>query len=303
MNDRIVFKRGKQGEFLKKAKELGKYSWKELAHLCKVNEGTLLVNLRTEKTTVSIELFNNVIKEFPSLRSYKNYIEEIKPRYWGSKKAAKITNKKQGKKITVKENNQEMSELIGIILGDGNLYSNKKSGNYYLCIVGDRKEEDYLIGFVKPLIEGLFGTEVKISRAKKSNTTYLKLQGRRVIEYFIGNHDLIPGNKIENRLRIPKWIQKNNDFLKACIRGLIDTDGSVFRLSKKDPNIIRISFKNFNNELMFDMKSSLIKLGYNPSKVTHKSIYITKKENVNRYMNDIGFNNPKHRRRYEEIAL
>ena len=113
------------------------------------------------------------------------------------------------------------------------------------------------------------------------------------------------GNKIKNKVTIPLWIKENNFFLKRCIRGLIDTDGSVFRMSKKDPNLIRIGFKNFNKKLLDDTREAFIKLGFHPSKIICGAYFVlSRQDEINKYLSEIGFSNKKHLDRLNEfIAL
>ena len=51
---------------------------------------------------------------------------------------------------------------------------------------------------------------------------------------FLEDKGFKPGNKIKNKLRIPSWIKNNRKFLKACLRGLYDTDGSVYKLTGQE---------------------------------------------------------------------
>jgi len=44
---------------------------------------------------------------------------------------------------------KELSELIGIIIGDGNIYYNKSKRVYYIEITGNPKKEQKLIGSSK----------------------------------------------------------------------------------------------------------------------------------------------------------
>ena len=113
----------------------------------------------------------------------------------------------------------------------------------------------------------------------------------------------IIGNKIQNKSTIPKWILENEKFLKACLKGLIDTDGSVFRMSQKDFNLLRISFTNFNVELLNDVRLAFIKLGFNPTKIIcNKGFFISRKDDIIKYINEIGFSNEKHITRYKHFS-
>lgn len=73
---------------------------------------------------------------------------------------------------------------------------------------------------------------------------------------------------------------KNKRLLKSLCRGLIDTDGSIFRMSKKRPNLIRINFKNNNERLLQAVRKSFRILGFHSSKVITKMsfIYLGKKK-------------------------
>lgn len=53
-----------------------------------------------------------------------------------------------------------------------------------------------------------------------------------------------------SKIGIPQWIKNDETYIKACLRGLIDTDGSIFRMSKRDKNLIRIGFTNHNSRLL-----------------------------------------------------
>jgi hypothetical protein len=65
------------------------------------------------------------------------------------------------------------------------------------------------------------------------------------------------GNKIRNRASIPSWIFENEKYLKACIRVLIDTDGSIYALKPNYPNLLQICFKNKNSRLLVDFGIAL----------------------------------------------
>jgi hypothetical protein len=60
------------------------------------------------------------------------------------------------KQISIPSHSEELAELSGIILGDGNVQavSGKKVGTYCVRIAGDALEGTYLLGYVLPLCRG-----------------------------------------------------------------------------------------------------------------------------------------------------
>jgi len=88
--------------------------------------------------------------------------------------------------------------------------------------------------------------------------------------------------------------------LKACLRGLYDTDGSVYELLPHWPGLFQIKLDNRNLVLLEDSRKALLKLGYSVSKIANLHLnkprtYITRKVDVVKYYKEIGFSNPKHR--------
>lgn len=202
--------------------------------------------------------------------------------------------------IKIPEKSVELAELIGIVLGDGSVgkYRNKnrpQSTVYTLTIVGDyRFDYDYLDRHLRNMCKSLFGVDVKMKRAKTSNGFFLVVNSKQVVEFFVGM-GLAIGNKIKNQVTIPNWIFENELYLTACLRGLIDTDGSIFRMSRKDPQLIRIGFTNLNLKLLSDVKDAFFRLGFHPSKIINgKSICLSRKSDISLYMLKIGFSNKKH---------
>lgn len=70
---------------------------------------------------------------------------------------------------------------------------------------------------------------------------------------FLSSIGLISGDKIKNKVTIPTWIRADNNLLIPCIRGLFDTDGTVFRASKTSNRWV-IGFKNNNRILLEDVR-------------------------------------------------
>lgn len=285
---RIVLKENKQKELIDKEKQ--KYgSFPKLAKQLKIRTGKIYAYYY-DNLSLPEELFNRLsLKE-----EYEKYILFKKEDNWGQSKGGKASPGNT-KDIKIPPYCKEFAEFYGIMLGDGNLNVKKahKIGTYQIRIVGDsRKDKDYLINYVKPLIERLFSIKVKISKQKNANALYLTSTGRKLAE-FLEIKGFKPGDKIRNQLDIPGWIKQNPSFLRRCLRGLYDTDGSAYKLTNQ--NSYQINFKNYNRRLLEDVRQSLINLKIYPSQITKgKEIVITKKAELRKFLNEVGFSNNKH---------
>lgn len=182
------------------------------------------------------------------------FIVNILDDHWGQRKGAR-NSRGSTKVINAPTFSKKLSEAVGIMLGDGSVYVNKKYGIYQVRIAGNIfNEQPYLIKFIKPLFEKLFGISGRIIRKPQFWTMYIAFDSRELVDFLkqIGVYTSLR----KSRNGIPRWIKSNKNFLVTCVRGLIDTDGSVDKLSNKDPQLIRISFKNSNKVLLEDVKQS-----------------------------------------------
>jgi len=204
------------------------------------------------------------------------------------------------KPIQIPTKNEKLAEFIGIMLGDGNIFINKDVAQ--VRIVGNpHTEMDFMINFIKPLIVDLFKIVPRILFHKTKNEVFIAIENRNLAEFLL-SIGLAHGDKINNQVSVPSWIRKDKSLLKACLRGLVDTDGSVFRMSKEDFDNPRISFKSNNKKLLEDVRNSLIELGFHPSKIIINQIFISRLNDVKIFEETIGFNNPKHKIRLNQIA-
>ncbi len=197
------------------------------------------------------------------------------------------------KEIKIPKKDKILAELVGTILGDGcvSAYTANKNGVYQVRIAGNYiKDYDYIVNYLKPLVENIFNINAHIHKSKYFNGIYLTLIGKNLVRFF-NNIGIKSGDKIKNRVGIPIWIKKDKKLLKSCIRGLFDTDGCLYELRPHWPGIFQLSFKNHNKKLLNDARNSLLELGFNVSKVTSNQIYITRKDNVYRFYKEIGSSN------------
>jgi intein/homing endonuclease len=183
--------------------------------------------------------------------------------------------------------NEDTAEIIGIMLGDGNI--TVSNGSHTTTITLHVKEAKYA-QIISRMIRRTFFQNPTISKMKNKNALRMRVYRKTFVNELclLG---LEEGDKMRGRIGIPEWVFGRKDFLRSCVRGLIDTDGSVYRLTPHWPNLIQITFKNNNKKLLRDVRSALIELGLKPSKIFGNRLVITRKSEVEKYFREVGTNN------------
>ena len=150
-------------------------------------------------------------------------------------------------KSIILEKDEKLAEMIGIILGDGNL---SKNGNTITITLNIVKEPKY-VKYVRDLSKEIFKKKPKIQNLTNNEAIHLRINSREIIRV-LTSFGLKKGNKVKNQVGVPKWIKSNRNFIKACLRGLIDTDGSIFPILRE--NAVKMNFKNNSKPLVADFK-------------------------------------------------
>ncbi|MDD9953690.1 MAG: hypothetical protein OXR66_05115 [Candidatus Woesearchaeota archaeon] len=228
---------------------------------------------------------------------YKKYVIKEFEDNWGRSKGGA---KSSGTTKTIKRprKSAKLAELVGIILGDGNVHAyidGKKRRSYMLRIAGDfTNDKEYLEKYVAPLCEKLFGIQAKFMYQEWKGEMFVILHSKELV-LFLKSIGLKVGDKMESQVGIPGWIMKNEKYLRVCLRGLIDTDGCIHRMSRRDANLLRINFTNHNQQLLSDSRKGFLQLGFHPCNIIRKrTFYISRQEEIGRYIKQIGFSNQKH---------
>jgi len=288
---RIKLKDGKQKDLILLVKE--GMAWKELASILNINEQYLSRELKNEMRLLSDEVYEKLCN-MAKKRFDKFIIEKLEDN-WGRSKGG-INSLGSTIRLPNIKFDEKLAEFIGAVLGDGNINlwkQGKKIGVYHIRIAGDlEKEKDYHANYLRQLGRDIFNLEARELLRKQER--FLDFYSKELVYLFI-SMGLNPGNKISNQSTIPKWVWKDEKSLRACVRGLIDTDGSIFRMSKRDFNLIRINFTNHNRTLLIDTREALIHLGFHPSKIiNNRQFYLSRQKEIGKYLKEIGFSNKKH---------
>ena len=180
----------------------------------------------------------------------------------------------------------EFAEFIGIMLGDGCCHSK----TYQITISGGTIDGSYITEHIPKLIEYLFSKKVRFRKQTKESfdCIFNSIEVSKLLKKFG-----FVSPKIN--CRIPRSFFYNNNILKACVRGLFDTDGGLHRHHKKSA---QLKFTNKSITLVDSLQEALKQLGFKPARtIDHKeknthALYLFSND-VKKYFIEIGSNNPK----------
>jgi intein/homing endonuclease len=187
------------------------------------------------------------------------------------------------KNISIPPLNEDLSEFIGIHLGDGTLTKN------FLRIFGDSRYDKLYFSHVSNMIKKMFNVDsfLRFDRGKygEKHTMYIEVCSKKLCDFL---HDFgIPyGDKIKGKARIPEMILSDEKLTISCLRGLVDSDGSV---SKRGTYICLVF--NSRNDLL---RNQVWTIGKNLEIFTHEfqdEIGTNSWEKIVRYFNIVGSSN------------
>lgn len=321
---RIILPKNQQIQFVNKL--LTKISIKKAAGLCNLSERTIR-DWQCGKFSMDLKSIQKLSK-LTKISVPHNI--KIKNRFWYANKGASLGGKAvfkkygkiggsekvrkekwqqwwmtigkfdknsitQPKSIVKPPKSENLSELCGIILGDGGM-----SKNQLTITLHHIDDKDYS-KFVIKLIKKLFKINPSIYHDITNSVNDIVVSRVNLIKFLI-SLGLVTGNKIKQQVDIPNWIKRNNKFSIACVRGLVDTDGSVFIHKYKVNNIWykykKISFVSFSKPLI----NSVFKIfEHNRIKsriYKNKDIRIDSIKDVKSYFKIFNSHNPKHLKKY-----
>lgn len=150
--------------------------------------------------------------------------------------------------------NPDIAELCGIIMGDGNLWTNNRK--YEITITGNPEDD-------KLYLNDLYSYVDRNIKAKP----YYRIRGRglRLTIYskkffeFVTLNIGIPSGKLKRNSGIPPLICENPYLLRRFVRGVFDTDGSIFTSKKPGvSNYPTLEISN-SNVVLLDMIHEFLK--------------------------------------------
>ncbi|MFH1239765.1 MAG: LAGLIDADG family homing endonuclease [Candidatus Diapherotrites archaeon] len=217
-------------------------------------------------------------------------------------------DRKKGIKFP-REMSAELAEEFGIHVGDGGLYlyrlPHRNIINY--TISSGKDELDY-VKHLKKLMKKVYNLDTKIYEKKDClqlvYSSKVLLQFKKALGFPIGS---------KNKIQIPDCVLKS-DFVSDFLRGLIDTDGCL-QFQKKYKKIKyypRIDIASKSRRLIEQVNEILLNMGFttcvqydkpgvasNGTMCFINRVYISGKKNLGRWVDSIGFSNPKNLKKLE----
>ncbi len=193
----------------------------------------------------------------------------------------------------------ELAEFVGIIMGDGYLYNGKNK--FTIGIVGHPINDYGYFEYVQKLIFRLFNKETKIKKVGRG--LRIIFDSKEIFIFLAKNFISCYGKDKCEKIEIPEVILKDWKLARHTIRGLTDTDGSIFFCNKPgSPHYPSIEITTSSKILAEQLREILIKRRFRvaniwsyKSKLGKRTTYKVPLNGVNNlklWMNDIGFSNP-----------
>jgi len=200
------------------------------------------------------------------------------------------------------EINRELSEFYGVLLGDGCMskFNSQNREKEIIRIDGNSITDLEYYNYLKKLIKKITGRDVNTGFRKNKNAIFITFHNKKFSNYL--NSKLgFPYGKKKGRIIPYELLDKN--YIKYLLRGLFDTDGSIYftknnwkREGRTYP-IIEIS--SHNDALIKQLLKVLEDLDFRPTlSFYNDSIKLHGKYNVKKWMDEIGSSNPHKLRRY-----
>ncbi len=164
------------------------------------------------------------------------------------------------KEIKIPTMDSRLAEFTGVHIGDGTLTPN------LVRIIGNKLYDYHYFLYLQKLVLDLFGLKASIlfdrRRSNQRNTILLSMPSQKLAEFMHDALGMPYGDKIRGKCRIPKEILKDEELSLACLRGLVDTDGSI---SRRD-NYMCLAFDSHNPILL----DQVWKIGSNVGVFTYR---------------------------------
>lgn len=159
--------------------------------------------------------------------------------------------------LEVIEKSITLAYIVGVALGDGNL-SCPNGRAVRLRISCDTKYPNIIKNIVTNLKNIFPNNKVSLCKHSSEHCIDVSVYSNKlnyIIPWTVG-----AGTKINQQAHVPTWIIENDQFSISCLRGLLQTDGSIYA----DRGYIMVNFTNLIKPLINDVYQMMSNLGFKP---------------------------------------
>lgn len=203
---------------------------------------------------------------------------------------------------------ERMAEFVGALIGDG--YLESTPGHYRFGLVGHPENDMEYYVYLRQIAYDLWQKSPSIGvRARGLRMTISSKEAYTLLTSELG---LPIGHRKSSEVLIPSQILSDWGLLRRCIRGIFDTDGSVF--SSKKPRVANypsLEITTSSVGLANQIRDALLAHGYRVAKIrSYKSrhsvlrsykICLYGRRNLAKWMEEIGSSNPVKRDKAMEL--
>ena len=210
---------------------------------------------------------------------------------------AKIVGFRLRKPIRQPRKSALLAEFVGILLGDGCL------GSPFQVSIAFNSETDASYGvYLQQLFRRLFGVTASIKCRAGTRGGNVVASSRALVEY-LETVGLRRGNKVRHQVDVPQWIWTQRSYRRACLRGLMDTDGSVYRYTHHVNGHlyghVALCFTNRSQPLLVSAARLLRGDDFHP-RIKQYQVCLNRQMEIERYFDVIGSSNSKHLARFQQ---
>lgn len=167
----------------------------------------------------------------------------------------------QNKNVMDKNN---LAYLIGIAMGDGNL-SNPNGRAVRLRISCDTKYKNLMDNIILSIQKLLPKNKVAIVK-RRDNCADISCYSNKWESLL--NWKAKDGSKESQKISIPDWIKNNKQYSLLCLKGLFETDGSIYT----DRKYLMANFVTIIPTLANDVMEIIRSLGFKPNMQLRKEL-------------------------------
>ena len=189
----------------------------------------------------------------------------------------------------------DLAEFMGIMMGDGGMSQSQ------ICITLHYLDDLEFSKYVVRLIKKLFKVSPSVYHLPKNSVNVIVVSRSGLVRY-LNSLGLVIGNKIKQKIDIPRWIKNDDVYLRACIRGLVDTDGCLvrhkYKVNDKYYFYKKLCFTTASDSLRETVFESFKKWGFNPRISQNRDVRLENNKDMKNYFKLINSHNPKHLKKY-----